>query len=148
MERPDKQTAIDIQIKHHRTLLDCRGIDRIIQSDLFVEAWGKAKIVQRVECLAYIKNIMPVDLKIWVTQLVVDDLGRLSMKFLRQLASFHRVKNYSRISKSQLVTILKRKGVTSGSKHGNRDSRSSVERDEVISGPRRNPYASDPGAGR
>lgn len=107
----NKLTASEIQTTHHHMLLDFRNQDRIVQSDLFKGAWTKATTVQRSEAFAYIKTVQPIELKNWATKIIIKTLDRLSMRILRQLASFHHIKNYSRISKSKLIAILNSKGI-------------------------------------
>ena len=112
-----KLEAIDIQIRHHRILLNYRSQDRIIQSDDFCEAWNRADEIQRKCILKILNNPRPYEAKRWVATMIKEGLDQYPIKILRQIASYHEVKNYSRLSRAQLLEILeKKKGINNGSK--------------------------------
>jgi len=104
-------TAVDILTIHHRRLLCCRAQERVIRSSLFEKAWEAATTLQRSEACDIISKIDSVALSNWVSKIVFSTLDRYSMKILRKLASYHRIKNYSRIDKTKLIAILKEKGI-------------------------------------
>lgn len=102
--------AIRIQVQHHRRTLDTRAQDRIIQSDLFAEAWMFASIKQREKAIEFIEQIKYLEVKNWVLEIMIGTLDRCTIKVLRDLARYHQVPNYSRLSKAKLVDTLNRKG--------------------------------------
>ncbi len=101
-----------IQVQHHQMLLDCRSQDRLVQSESFSEAWEQAAEVHRVIALIYIKQISPVALRFWVSDVLAQGaLDQLNMVTLRHIASTHQVKNYSRMSKVTIIQAIEEKGV-------------------------------------
>ncbi len=101
-----------IQVQHHQMLLDCRGKDRLVQSESFVEAWKVSDGVQKTIAIIYIKRIDPIALRYWVTDVLAKgSLDQLNMVTLRHLASTHRIKNYSRMSKVTIIEAIESKGV-------------------------------------
>lgn len=101
-----------IQVQHHQMLLDLRSQDRLVQSESFAEAWERASEIQRRIALTYIKKISPISLRFWVSdELAVGSLDQLNMVTLRQIASTHRVQNYSRMTKSEIIQAIESKGV-------------------------------------
>ena len=103
---------VKLLAQHHRFLLDCRSQDRVVQSEAFINSWGLADVLQKKVALSYIRECAPVKLKYWVTDVLGRGrLGQLNMVALRQLASLHRVKNYSRMLKQELIKNIEGKGV-------------------------------------
>ncbi len=119
-----------LQSTHHRLLLDCRSQDRIVQSESFVEAWKIATKVQKVIALTYLNKILPIALKFWVSDVLsIGSLNQLNMLILRQLASSHQIKNYSRMSKLEIIKHIESKGVKFDSQNQLRLAQRSSERD-------------------
>lgn len=112
-----KLKAEEIQSKHHRLVLDYRGQDRIIQSDLFIEAWNRTDEDGRKFILKTFPNPNPYELKKWILKTLIGGLDQYPTSILRQIASYNQIKNYSRMTKIQLLDILTRKGVTNASKN-------------------------------
>lgn len=109
--------AVQIQIRHHRQTLDVRAQDRIIQTDLFSEAWTLATSKQREELLEYLDELNYLEVKNWISKIMIGTLDRCSMKILRELARYHRIPNYSRLTKVRLLDTLNAKGEVNGSKN-------------------------------
>ncbi len=102
----------EIRALHHRLLLDCRSQDRVVQSESFALAWELASKTQKIIALSYLTTISPVPLKFWVSDVLsLGALDQLNMLILRQIASHNRVKNYSRMSKQELINSIEAKGV-------------------------------------
>lgn len=114
--------ATQVQIRHHRRTLNIRAQDRIIQADLFSEAWTLATREQRKEVLIHINVIDYSAVKDWVLKIMVETLDRCSMKILRELARHHQIKNYSRLIKAKLLDALSKKGATDDCRHINGSS--------------------------
>ena len=94
-------------------MLQLRNKDRIVQSELFVEAWNQATKEQKADFIRYFnQSIKDFDLRKWILKALAD-LEEYPVKILRKIASYSRIKNYSRLSKAQLLISLKEKGVTS-----------------------------------
>lgn len=121
--KPHKLKAIEIQSKHHRLVLDYRAQDRMIQSDLFREAWNSVDEDERRFILNIFSNPNPYKLKRWVLKMTVKGLEQYPISTLRQIASYYKIINYSRMSRAQLINILTKKGVTDGSKNVQRDNK-------------------------
>lgn len=111
--------AIQIQIRHHRQTLDIRAQDRIVQTVLFSEAWTLATREQRIELLEYVDQFKYIKVKNWISKIMIGTLDRCNMITLRRLARYHRIPNYSRLSKPRLLDEL---GVKNGSKNINRNN--------------------------
>lgn len=103
-------TSKDLAIKHHFTLLELRCQDRIVQSDLFADAWNAADDKQRRECYRLLRKLKIDELKEWVDRLTDSQ----SIRVLRQLASNNCIKGYCNMSKIKLLKILLSKGITYG----------------------------------
>ncbi|KKN04899.1 hypothetical protein LCGC14_1092660 [marine sediment metagenome] len=104
--------VVKMQVWSHRLLLGCRSQDRMIQSESFAAAWEIATKKQQEIALTHINNISPISLKYWISDVLASgSLDRLNMIVLRQIASRHQIKNYSRMSKQKLVEHIQSKGV-------------------------------------
>ena len=112
-----KIKAKEVQSRHHCRTLDFRGQDRIIQSDTFLEAWNHADEDERKNLSRLFNDPSTMKLKYWILKILVGGLGQYPIKILRQLASFHHIKNYSRMTKNSLLHALSEKGVKDDSKN-------------------------------
>ncbi len=110
-------SAKEIQNRHHKLVLNYRAQDRIFQSVAFKEAWKRTNEDERKYILNFFNDPNSYKLKRWVLKIMVGGLEQYPMGVLRQIASYSGVKNYSRMSKTQLLTILTLKGVTNGSEN-------------------------------
>lgn len=108
-KQPFQYSFTEIQVKHHNLTLDYRGQDRIIQSELFKEAWNRADEKGRKYVINLFLNPNAYKLKKWVLKIVVGGLNQYPMGMLRQIASYNQIKNYSRMSKLQLLDALTKK---------------------------------------
>ena len=127
--------AIQIQMRHHRKTLDIRGLDRVIQDSLFSEAWTFSTSKQRKEVLVSIYKMDIIAVRDWVLKIMIGTLDRCNMKILRQLARYHQIKNYGRLSKEKLIDELRRKGVPDDSTNIDRIAQESSERLDADFGP-------------
>ncbi len=114
---PHKFKAAEIQSKHHRLVLNYRGQDRFIQSELFVEAWNHANEDERKFILNIFPNPNPYELKRWILKTIIGGLEQYPVNILRQLASYHRVMNYCRMTRAQLLEALEKKDALNDSKN-------------------------------
>lgn len=106
-----KRTAVNIQVRHHRTFLNLRNQERLIQDSFFVDAWNLANGEQQEEVCQYINQIQAKKVKNWISRILIKTLERCPVRILRQLASRHGVKNYSRLSKEELLQELSKKEI-------------------------------------
>ncbi len=99
----------DIQLKHHRRLLEFRRQDYIIQTEAFEAAFESATIEQRVTifCCMVIPN--PDKLRHWVTKIMLG--GNVTMPVLKEIAKINQIPHYSRMSKFELLDALAIAGV-------------------------------------
>jgi len=102
--------AVRIQVLHRRETLDVRAQDRIVQADIFAEAWTFATVEQRRKVLEFIEQVDYLAVKEWVAEIMIGTLDRCTIKVLRDLARYHRISNYSRMSKAKLVDELNKRG--------------------------------------
>jgi len=117
-----KSKATEVQSRHHCRTLDFRGQDRLMQSDTFLEAWGRADESERRDISKLFNDPSPMQLKSWILKVLVGGLGQFPIKILRQLASFHQIKNYSRMTRIRLLNDLNKKGVKDDSKNVQRNN--------------------------
>jgi hypothetical protein len=99
--------ATTIQVLVRRETLNLRAIDRIIQSDVFVDAWRQATVQQREQLLQVLGNKDLAGVKRWVDAVGPRNVADLSYRDLRDLAQRHLVPRYSRLDKEQLITALR-----------------------------------------
>jgi len=104
-------TALEFQLKHRRHVLDYRRQENIVQSETFAEAWKMASPVQLERIQYLLKHPDPIYLRELILTILFDFLPSLSLRKLRQLASFAGIAYYSKQSKSQLSEELQRKGI-------------------------------------
>ena len=116
MTEPYKLKAVDFQTRHHFLALDYRNQERLVQSESFAEAWDCANDSDRKYILTIFRSPHPLALKRWILRMLFEGLEQYPIKILRELASYHKIKNYSRINKDVLLAALTTKGVTNGSK--------------------------------
>ncbi len=116
MTEPYKLKATEIQARHHYLVLDYRNQERLMKSESFLEAWDCANDDERKYILAIFRNPNPRILKRWILRMLFEGLEQYPIKILRELASYHKIKNYSRINKDVLLAALTTKGITNGSK--------------------------------
>lgn len=112
-----KIKATEVQSRHHCLTLDFRNQDRLMQSDTFLEAWNRADENERKKISLHFNKPRPIQLKHWILKILVGGLEQFPIKILRQLASFHQIKNYSRMTRTRLLHALNKKGVKDDSKN-------------------------------
>lgn len=117
MKQPFQYSSVEIQNKHHRLVLDYRSQNRIIQSETFMEAWNHASEDERKFMLNCFNVPNACKLKSWILKIMVGGLEQYPIRVLRQIASYQRIKNYSRMTKANLLDALAIKGVTNGSEN-------------------------------
>ena len=107
-------TSIDIQIKHHKILLQLRRQDALIQSYAFTEAYELANEKQKKTLYKLLRRVQVLLVRHWIRDLLYDDYQEYTLRELRFIASKNHIKNYSRISKAELIDILIEKGIKNG----------------------------------
>jgi len=107
-------TSLDIQIKHHKILLQLRRQDSLIQSYAFIEAFDLSSQEQKHDLQRLLHRVRPLGVKRWIRDLLYDDYQEYTLRELRFIASKNHIKNYSRISKAELIDILIEKGIKNG----------------------------------
>ena len=92
--------VMDIIISHHNYTLRIRAQDALLQSPIFPVLWEEAARKEREKVLGFIRSVSVYDLKCWMRK------QEPTVRELRVLASSERIKNYSRLSKVQLIEAL------------------------------------------
>ncbi|MFA5758464.1 MAG: Rho termination factor N-terminal domain-containing protein [Clostridia bacterium] len=100
-------SVIDLQVVHHMKILDARKQSRLLETDLFVEAWTKASPKERLKIIKLLHKVKPKSLKTWIIKSLFDIVDLSTLTRLRQLASQYKIKNYSRKTRWQLVNEIK-----------------------------------------
>ena len=99
--------SLDVQFLHHLVFLDARRQERLVHSRLFAEAWNDANIDERKQILFWMRKIKIEKLNSWLVNRLHKDLENMPIIELRRLASYYRIKNYSRKSRYQLSIEIK-----------------------------------------
>jgi hypothetical protein len=76
-----------------------RQQDRVIQSELFRESWPTLTNKEKIHLLELILKTKPDDIR----EMLSSKMKEMTYAELRRLASYYRVKNYSRKSKEELL---------------------------------------------
>jgi len=97
------QRLEDIRKSVHEHYLSWRNRDRIVQSELFQLAWEKDK--DKLVTSLYV--IDSSKLRRLIREIVFNNLEDCSLRILIELAKQKGVKNYSRLSKTQLIAELR-----------------------------------------
>lgn len=98
----------DVQKRSREMLLDARNMDRLVQSENFVDAWNKASGQQKVRIEEYVWGLWPNELKELIGEICLGEHRSLTVSRLRKLASGYKIKNYSRLSKEELIKELEK----------------------------------------
>jgi len=93
----------------HRNTLKCRSIESIVTSDKFERMWGESKKIQKMEAEHIIWKGNKGQLMKWMSDHPSLELGERSLIYLRARAKKIRVKNYSRLSKPELIREIEYK---------------------------------------
>lgn len=105
------KSAAAIQVEIRRRTLDLRAIDRLIQNPEFPSLWNGASVEDRRKLLHSVNRNELEFVRQWFEEEQVIGLDDLSRRELVDLARFHRVKNYSRMTKERLLRELRRRDV-------------------------------------
>ena len=106
-----EQSALAFQIEIRRRTLDTRAINRLVQTEAFEKAWKAASHDERTKMASAINDVDLDFVRVWIRAVNRKTLIDLSIRDLRNLASRHHIKNYSRMQKEDLVSALIEKGI-------------------------------------
>lgn len=93
-----------LQLGLHNQVLQLRNILRLVDDPRFVEAYERAEEKSRNKVLSHIENLDRQLVSDWIR----SELGDLSLRKLRDVARNCGVSNYSRLSKSILLSEITR----------------------------------------
>lgn len=127
----EKLKGINVQIREHKRFLRLRNQNRLIQSMAFLDAWDLFNDVDKDIILDLIEKIDPLMIKRWIRNILYDDFENHTTIELRQLASKNHIKNYSRMTKEELIYTLIQKGIEDDSKRHAGDDSKSLGQDEA-----------------
>jgi hypothetical protein len=105
------KTATQIQAESHRTTLNQRAIDRLIQQPDFPEVWKAASDFQREDLLDLLQARKLDPIRSWFKTIRRKNLGDKSARDLIELCRKHKVPNYSRMQKNEMLTALAERGL-------------------------------------
>ena len=101
----------DLRKEVHDNTLRCRSVESIVQSARFERLWEESTDRQKEEAeLAVWKGSKP-ELTRWMTHHSSLELGERSLAYLKVRARKLRVKNYSRLTKPELIGAIERKEI-------------------------------------
>lgn len=106
--------ATTIQVLIQRETLNLRAIDRIIQSNEFVESWKQSSVERRQKLLEVLGNKDLTGVRLWMAS-GPKKLPDMSYRELRDLAQRHSIPKYSRLDKEQLLRALSKRGINDDS---------------------------------
>ena len=98
------ESVVRLQSAVHLRLLDLRRLERILNSKNFMDSWAVINNTQKTDIIKLIRRIKPDKI---MDILVNYDLETSPVSNLRRIASCLHIKNYSRLSKLQLVKEIK-----------------------------------------
>lgn len=99
----------DLMKEVHDNTLRCRSIEAIVHSGRFERLWRESTVVQQQRAELAIWRASKKDLVKWMNDHDSLELGERPITYLRSLAQKLRVRNYSRLSKSELIGEISRK---------------------------------------
>jgi len=88
--------------------LHSRGIDALINTDKFERLWEDSTNEQREKVTLLIQFGYKSRVMEWVKNHGALDIGERSSTYLRERGKELRIKNYSRLSKSELISAIKK----------------------------------------
>ena len=103
-----------VREKLHSKVLRLRSIEGLVSSILFERLWSDSTMKQRKEAIEYIKTEARKKLITWTQTHESLDIAELPFARLKALARKLCVRNYSRLSKLELIRAIKE--VENGSK--------------------------------
>jgi len=105
---------IDIQIKHREKVLRLRRLDRLIQSPEFTHVWCRIGHEEK-KAASFLIWLEEYDhFKNWIQGQLDLGFELYSIRNLRDLASKHHIRYYSRKTRAELIEVLTEKGVLDG----------------------------------
>lgn len=87
-----------------------RNIAYLIETQQFKQVWSKCDAPDQKEALALIDNHDKSELHSWMNRHISNNYGEMPWKALIHHAKNHQIKNYSRLSRAELIHALE--GVT------------------------------------
>jgi len=91
----------------HNRQLKARAIDRLVETKDFESLWQASEQTDQDAALWFIKNLALEKLKDWMLQHPKRDIDNLKYTELVALAKQKGIRNYSRLTKAELIRALK-----------------------------------------
>lgn len=104
-------TQLQVQLDHHKKVLEFRRFDRLVQSEEFGDAWTVADKGEKINAEIIIRIKAYLLLQQWIRQMLYVNFEKHTVRQLRELASRHHIQYYSRMLHGDLVEALNKKGV-------------------------------------
>lgn len=105
-------TQLQVQLDHHKKVLEFRRFDRLVQSEEFGDAWTVADGEEKGKAMFLIQFEAYTSLQKWIRQMLYVNFEKHTVRQLRELASRHHIQYYSRMLHGDLVEALNKKGIT------------------------------------
>ena len=93
----------------HDNTLRSRSIEAIVHSDKFERLWNESTDTQKQQAELAVWRASKVDLVDWMKNHHSLELGERPLSYLKARAKKLRVKNYSRLSKPELIREIEHK---------------------------------------
>ena len=101
----DKRLKEIVDDVHHRTLQQ-RSIQAIVKTPQFERLWEESTQEERDKVDLYIQFGYKSKVGEWIKNHSSLELGERSLKYLKDRAMFLFIKNYSRLSKAELISAI------------------------------------------
>lgn len=98
----------EIRSKISNVARDARNLDRLVQSEAFVRAWGAASEAQRLELQGYVLGIDKHQVDRWVKKVLsATNIEDKSVRELRELGRAAGINYVNQKSKDQIISELR-----------------------------------------
>ena len=95
-----------LQYATHQRLLALRSIEYLINTPLFARLWADSIDSAKMVVRHFITNLRRESLLKWMANHPSIDIGEMSIARIKQIAKDLRIKNYSRLRKTELINAI------------------------------------------
>lgn len=91
----------------HAKILRLRSVEGVTSSILFERLWSDSNNRQREEVLEYIENGNRISILAWLRSHESLDIAEVPFSRLKELSRKYHIRNYSRLTKVELIRAIK-----------------------------------------
>lgn len=100
------KALITLQMRMRDRELKQRSINRLINSPLFERMYHRSDLLERIEVENYVEQLDKTKILNWMRHHSKLELGEKSHAVLKEMGREKRIKNWSRLSKTELVQAI------------------------------------------